>query len=210
MAGVKNVHLSEEERSRMVQDAADAYAKFMDVVLPDWDKDVNSVDTPRRVAKSFVNDMLSGVYGKKPQMTSFDNVDRYDGIVFQGGIKVRSMCAHHHLPFFGTAYVAYIPKSDGKIIGLSKLNRIVDFCSRRPQVQENLTVQVSKMVSDLVGANDGVAVYIKSVHTCVCHRGVGHDSQMQTAKLTGLFFTNEIGTRQEFYQMVRNGLDTQI
>lgn len=202
--GLINTPLSDEEKDAKIAVAAAAYEGFMDAVIPNWRNDPNSKDTPIRVAKTYITELCSGIYGKKPKMTSFDNVNKYNGIVFQGGIEVKSMCSHHHLPFFGKAWVAYIPKSSGNIIGLSKLNRIVEFCSRRPQVQENLTVQINEEVSKLVGENDGVAVCIKAVHTCVCHRGVGHGSAMQTAKLTGLFFTNEIGTRAEFYNMIAN------
>lgn len=196
--------LTEKERGVKIAKAESAYAKFMDEVLPGWQDDPNSKDTPHRVAKMYINELLNGFYGPEPKITAFPNADGYEGIVSQGDIKVRSMCSHHHAFFFGKAYVAYIPKKDAAIIGLSKLNRIVDFYSRRIQVQENLTEQIHDALEKLVGSNRGVAVVIRANHTCVSHRGVGQDSTMQTAKLSGAFLENDNKAREEFYEMMSN------
>lgn len=196
--------LNDQERAIKIQQATEAYARFMDVILPGWENDPNSQDTPKRVAKMHINELLSGFYGPEPNVTDFPNTDDYEGIVFQGACDVKSMCSHHHAFFFGSAYIAYIPREKGKIIGLSKLNRIVDFYSRRIQVQENLTAQIHEAVNKIIGDNQGVAVVIRAKHTCVSHRGVNQDSEMQTAKLSGLFFTDQIGTRKEFYSMITN------
>ena len=91
------------------------------------------------------------------KITAFDNVDSYDGMVFEGNIQVHSMCSHHHLPFFGVAHVAYLAKPEGKIIGLSKLNRTVEFYSRRPQVQENLTMQIHEHLDKVLEVHGGIA-----------------------------------------------------
>ena len=101
-----NMVLSEEEKLKMIEDAAEHYGKYMDALKIDWRKDPNSSDTPMRVAKAFVNDLAEGCYGKGPKITAFDNLDGYDGMVFQGGIKVNSFCSHHHLPFIGVAHTA--------------------------------------------------------------------------------------------------------
>lgn len=199
-----NMPLGEDEREKMIEEAALAYERFMDALRIDWRNDPNSSDTPRRVAKSFVNDLMEGCYAPPPKITAFDNLDKYDGIVFQGNIQVTSLCSHHHLAFTGKAHVAYIPSIDGKVIGLSKINRIVEFFARRPQVQENLTMQIHRMIDVVCTGNKGVAVYIEAQHTCCSNRGVRHPSTMQTAKLSGYFWDNEIGTRQEFYKMVDN------
>lgn len=182
-----------------------AYESFMDALLPGWREDPNAIDTPRRVAKAFAEDYLKGIYNDFPKITSFDNVDNYSGIVFSGGIEVKSMCSHHHAPFIGVAYVAYIPDPDGKIVGLSKLNRIVEHYSRRPQVQENLTQQIHDSLKTILEKNLGIAVYIKANHTCVSHRGIGQDSTMKTAQVSGYFFTNELGSKDEFYKMISDG-----
>ena len=155
-----------------------------------------------RVAKAFVNDLAEGCYGKGPKITAFDNLDGYDGMVFQGGIKVNSFCSHHHLPFIGVAHTAYIPSKDGKIIGLSKLNRIVEFYSRRPQVQENLTMQIHDHIDKVCEGNLGTAVMIEANHMCACVRGVKHDATMKTSKLSGEFMNYKSHARQEFYNFV--------
>lgn len=194
--------MSDLTKQQRIEAAALAYESFMDLILPDWREDPNSKDTPKRVAKMFINELYNGIYGPDPKITSFPNVDKYDGIVFSGRIEVKSQCSHHHMPFFGQAYIAYIPESNGKIVGLSKLNRITDFFSRRPQVQENLTMQIHKEIERLIEKTKGVAVHIEAYHTCVNHRGVNQNSIMKTTKLSGLFFTNEIGTRDEFYRFI--------
>ena len=200
-----NKPLTEEQKQQMIIEAAEHYGKYMDALKIDWRNDPNSSDTPMRVAKAFVNDLAEGCYNKSPKITAFDNLDGYDGMVFQGGIKVNSFCSHHHLPFVGVAHVAYIAKPEGKIIGLSKLNRTVEFYSRRPQVQENLTMQVHKHIDSVCEENKGVAVMIEANHLCACVRGVKHDSTMKTARMSGAFLDKQdVNTRQEFYDFVRD------
>jgi GTP cyclohydrolase I len=193
--------LTSEIREEKIAKAALAYAMFMDEILPGWREDPNSRDTPKRVSKMFINELYSGLYSKELEITTFENTDQYSGIVFQGNIEVKSLCSHHNLPFFGKAFVAYIPSSIGRIIGLSKLNRIVDFFSRRPQVQENLTSQIHDYILEIIGDNKGVAVLIEAKHTCVSHRGIGQDSLMKTSKLSGVFI-NDIDARTEFYKLI--------
>jgi len=128
-------------------------------------------------------------------------LDNYDGVVFQGNIDVKSFCSHHHLPFIGYAHVAYIPSEKGKVIGLSKLNRIVEYFARRPQVQENLTMQIHDYINEMTEYNKGVAVMIEAKHMCACVRGVRHDSTMMTSKMSGAFM-QDASSRNEFYRFV--------
>lgn len=197
----RNIELSDIDKLMMIHEASLAYEKFMDALRIDWRNDPNSSDTPSRVAKSFVNDLISGCYNNPPTITNFDNVDSYTGIVFSGRIDMKSLCAHHHLTFLGHAYVAYIPAENGKIIGLSKLNRIVEWFSRRPQNQENLTTQIHEYIDRYTPGNQGVAVLIAAKHLCACVRGVKHDSNMITSKLSGAFFDNQ-STKDEFYKFI--------
>ena len=200
-----NYPRSSGEKSRIIEKAAEAYAAYMDALGFDWRSDPNSSETPMRVAKAFVNDLATGCYSDPPKITAFDNVDRYDGLVFQGNIKMHSFCSHHHLPFIGAAHVAYIPGVEGKVIGLSKLNRIVEWFARRPQVQENLTMQIHKHIDKACEGNKGVAVMVEANHMCACIRGVKHDSIMKTARMSGAFLDNkDVNTRQEFYDFVRD------
>ena len=185
----------------MIEAAAKHYGEYMTALGTDWKNDPNSSDTPMRVAKAFVNDLAQGCYMAPPKITAFDNLDKYDGMVFQGNIDVKSFCSHHHLPFIGKAHVAYIPSEDGKVIGLSKLNRIVEYFARRPQVQENLTMQIHDYINTTCTGNKGVAVMVEAGHLCACVRGVRHDSTMMTSKMSGAFIQDGT-TRNEFYRFV--------
>jgi len=196
-----NKPLKEQEMKNMIEEAAEHYGRYMTALGFDWKNDPNSEDTPIRVARAFVNDLAEGVYSDPPKITAFDNIDGYDGIVFQGNIKLHSLCSHHHLPFIGNAHVAYLPSVDGKVIGLSKLNRIVEFYARRPQVQENLTMQIHEHIHKECTQNIGVAVMIEANHMCACVRGVKHDSIMKTAKLSGKFKDTD-RAREEFYNFI--------
>jgi len=196
-----NLPRTDEEKQVIIDSAAKAYEGFLDALCIDWRNDPNSEGTPRRVAKAYVCDLIKGCYDQPPKITSFPS-DGYDGIVSQMNIPLTSMCSHHHLAFSGVAHVAYIPSLDGRIIGLSKLNRIVDFYARRPQVQEALTVQIHKAIDEVCEKNRGVAVVVKASHTCACHRGIKHHGcAMITSKLSGDFM-NEPECRKEFYDFI--------
>lgn len=190
------------KKQGIIEQAAIHYAAFMDQVIPNWREDPQAKDTPMRVAKSFVNDLVHSLHSEPPRITEFDNGEKYDGIVAQCNIPVKSLCAHHHLPIAGFAHVAYIPKAESKIIGLSKLNRLVQYWSRRPQTQEHLTMQIHKAISDHVKDNEGVAVVIHASHFCCSHRGIHHDSEMHTARVSGAFHDKNDRSRDEFYRMI--------
>ena len=193
---------TEEERQAIIERATKAYEAYLDALGFDWRNDPNSTDTPRRVAKAFVNDLATGCYDSPPKVTSFPS-DGYDGIVSQCNIPVKSLCSHHHLAFTGVAHVAYIPSLEGRVIGLSKLNRIVEFFARRPQIQEGLTIQIHNAIDEVCEKNQGVAVVIKAQHTCACLRGVKHDGcYMVTSKLSKDFM-DDSKTRQEFYDFIK-------
>ncbi|MEI6352678.1 MAG: GTP cyclohydrolase I [Candidatus Nomurabacteria bacterium] len=180
------------------------FGEFLTALGFDWKNDDNMKDTPKRVAKMYCKEIFNGVYDKAPDVTNFENESGYTGIVFQGDIEVKSMCSHHFMPFIGKAFVGYIPNKEGKIIGLSKLNRIVEYYSRRPQLQERLTKQIHDEINSLTESNLGVAVYIECKHMCVSHRGVCHNSVMKTIFTSGVFIENENLARSEFLAMIKN------
>lgn len=200
----QNSLLSENEKEEMKLKAEKAYGEFLSALGYDWENDPNMQRTPHRVAKMMVYEITKGTYSDPPTITTFPNVNKYPGMVFEGNIGVKSLCSHHILPFHGKAYVAYIPGENGKLIGLSKLNRIVQWFMRRPQLQEALTMQIHNYISELLGENKGVAVMIKADHMCVALRGAEDDSTMCTAEVSGMFYSNEIGSRDEFYKLVEN------
>ena len=202
-AGENNT-LTIAEKELMMEKAAKAYGEFLTALGYDWENDPSMRETPHRVSKVFVKELGGGAYLPAPKATVFPNENGYTGIAFQGNVKIHSLCAHHLLPFFGSAYISYIPKADGNIIGLSKLNRIADWLSKRPQTQEYLTKQIHDHLESILGETQGIIVLIKAQHTCVKLRGVEDDSEMQTCYCSGYFKTNEILSREEFYKQVAN------
>jgi GTP cyclohydrolase I len=193
--------LTEKEKWDMVDEAAEAYGKFLDALGCDWRNDPNSADTPRRVAKAYVFDLWKGRYEEMSEITAFPS-DGYNGIVQESNIPVESMCSHHHQRIGGKVSIAYVPSENGKVIGLSKLNRIVDLFGRRGAIQEQLTVAIHNAIEKICEGNLGVAVMIDATHNCVSCRGVKHQgASMQTAKLSGCFL-NEDAARAEFYKNI--------
>ena len=154
------------------------------------------------IEAAYVNDLWAGRYEKAPEITAFPS-DGYDGMVFEGGIPLTSMCSHHHQTIMGKVHVAYIPGKDSKVIGLSKLNRLVEHFARRGAIQEQLTVAIHNSINTIINDNKGVAVMIEATHNCVQCRGVKHGgASMKTSKLTGAF-KNDTATRAEFYEFIR-------
>lgn len=193
--------LSAEEKSAMIEDAAKAFGEFLDALKCDWRNDPNSNNTPMRVAKAYVNDLWAGRYEEAPAITAFPS-DGYDGIVQESNIPIISMCSHHHETILGDVSIAYIPSKDGMVIGLSKLNRIVEHFTRRGAIQEQLTVAIHNAVNIICENNRGVAVMVSATHNCVQCRGVKHiGASMQTAKLSGAF-KDDIASRTEFYKNI--------
>jgi GTP cyclohydrolase I len=194
--------LTESEKQIMIQTAAFAFGDFLDALQCDWRNDPNSDNTPTRVAKAYVNDLWAGRYEAPPSITAFPS-DGYDGIVFEGGIPLTSMCSHHHQTIMGKVHVAYIPGKDSKVIGLSKLNRLVEHFARRGAIQEQLTVAIHNAITQIIADNNGVAVMIEATHNCVQCRGVKHGgASMKTSKLTGAF-KDDAATRNEYYEFAK-------
>ncbi len=151
--------------------------------------------TPHRVAKMFIKEIFYGLNPEnKPKISVFENKFRYNEMLVEKNINMNSTCEHHFLPIVGKAHVAYI--SNGEVIGLSKINRIVDYYARRPQVQERLTVQIANELRSILKTDD-VAVVIDAKHMCVSSRGIQDESSSTvTAEYSGKF--NQKETREEF------------
>ena len=156
--------------------------------------------TPKRVAKAFINEMFMGLNPKnKPTASTFDNNYNYGEMLVEKNIVLYSTCEHHLLPIIGRAHVAYI--SDGKVIGLSKMNRIVEYFSKRPQVQERLTMQIVQAMQEALGTED-VACVIDAKHLCVNSRGIKDiESSTVTSEFGGKFKEKE--TKKEFLQYLQ-------
>ena len=191
----------------MIEEATVAYGKFLTALKCDWENDPNSMETPKRVAKAYVNDLWAGRYNELSGVTSFPS-DGYQGIVLEKDIPVVSQCSHHHQTILGKCHIAYIPGEDGRVIGLSKLNRIVDHFGRRGAIQEQLTMAIHNAVNKVVENNQGVMVMINATHNCVSCRGIKHmGASMITSEVSGVFADHEKTAKQEVMHMIGFGLD---
>lgn len=156
--------------------------------------------TPYRIAKMFIKETCRWLYDEEPKITIFDNQWWYTWIVLVKDIAVKSLCEHHFQPFLWMCHIAYIPWN--KIIWLSKFSRIVDWFSRRPQVQEKLTTQIFDFLKEKLGTED-IAIYINAEHLCMKIRWVNeHQSNTITSKLWWRFMSDE-KVRAEFYQLIQ-------
>jgi GTP cyclohydrolase I len=200
----ENLPRTSEEIEGMIKEAALHYGNFLIAMGYDYEADPQTIQTPFRVAKSWMKDLVVGSVTVPPDPREFPNEQHYDGLVIQTGIRVNSMCAHHNLPFYGWATVAYLPGE--MVIGLSKLNRIVDWFARRPQMQESLTQQIHDFVQEQI-KSDSVAVSISSKHMCCGLRGIKHpESVMTTNKFSGKFMEPNNMIREEFlHSITKNG-----
>lgn len=163
------------------------------------DQDPNLVDTDRRVAKMYL-EIFSGLdLGNKPAITTFPNDEGYQAMVMEKEIPFYSLCAHHFVPFYGHGHIAYIPNE--RIIGLSKLPRILEFFARRPQLQERLTEQVATLLDEELSPR-GVMVVIEARHLCVEMRGVKKPGAVTvTSSIRGIF--QQKAVREEFLDLLR-------
>jgi GTP cyclohydrolase I len=173
--------LTDKDKNIMIENAALAYGQFLTALKCDWQNDPNSADTPRRVAKAYVNDLWAGRY-----------------------IPLTSMCSHHHQTIQGVVHIGYVAGEEGQVIGLSKLNRIVELFGRRGAIQEQLTSAIHNAVEKITEGNKGVVVTIVGTHNCVSCRGVKHQgASMVTTKASGVFRDNTSLARQEFFDSIK-------
>ena len=194
---------TEKEKLSMINEAEEAYGKFLDALKCDWRNDPNSMETPRRVAKAYVNDLWEGRYTAMSPITSFPS-DGYDGVIIERNIPLNSMCSHHHQTIGGVVHVGYIAGDEGRVIGLSKLNRIVELFGRRGAIQEQLTSAIHNAVDKITENNKGVIVTIVGTHNCVSCRGVKHQgAAMITTKASGAFRDDTNQARKEFFDSLK-------
>lgn len=179
---------------------ADKFKDIMEIMGLDLTDDSLS-GTPKRVAKMYIKEIFSGLNpANKPKLALFENKYQYNEMLVEKDITFYSNCEHHFVPIIGKAHVAYI--SSGKVIGLSKINRIVDYYARRPQVQERLSVQIANELKEVLETED-VAVIIDAEHLCVSSRGVEDvNSSTVTAQFSGKF--KEEATKNELFTYISN------
>ncbi len=194
-------YVTEEQKSQLIDEAAEAFELVLDRLLIDRETDPNSKGTAKRLAKMYFNEIMAGRYEPAPDATAFpnDSADRYEGMLVVRG-ELRSMCSHHHQPVVGVAYIGLIAAE--KLIGLSKYTRIAQWCARRGTLQEELANDIAREIEKATGAKD-LGVYIQAVHGCCENRGImAHSSLTQTTVLKGAF-KNDPGTKKEFFDNIK-------
>jgi len=189
--------LSDDEKIERIQDH---FKSIMDILGLDLTDD-SLKGTPYRVAKMYVKEIFSGINpANKPKVALFDNKYQYNEMLIEKNILLQSTCEHHFLPIYGKAHVAYI--ANGKVIGLSKINRLVQHFAKRPQVQERLTMQILHDLQEVLETED-VAVYIDAKHMCVSTRGIKDISSSTVTSAYGGKFENE-ATKKEFLRAIHS------
>lgn len=187
-----------EDLENKIEEIKYHFSKIMVALGLDLD-DASLKKTPERVAKMFVNDVFRGLDEKNfPKISFFENTSGYHEMIVVDNITMYSYCEHHFVPFFGKVAVAYIPKD--RVIGLSKINRIVQFFASKPQIQEKLTMEIGKKLTELLKTED-VAVYIEANHLCVASRGVRDvNSVTKTQFFNGKFLKDK--TKNKFFNTI--------
>ena len=199
--------LNYQEKQIIIENAEEAYGNFLTALGVDWKNDPNSMETPRRVAKKYVNDLWKGRYELPTDITAFPS-DGYSGIILEKDIPVVSMCSHHHETILGKIHIAYIPNKEGKVIGLSKLNRMVEQFSRRGAIQEQLTMAIHNALNVIIEGNEGIMVVMQATHNCVSCRGIKHmGASMITSEVSGVFADHTKTAKSEVMHMIGYKLD---
>lgn len=193
--------MNEEEKWELIDELTGKFEDVLDSLLIDRYNDPNAMDTGRRMAKMYVNEIMGGRYNPAPKVTAFPNDDdatRYQGMIVTRA-ELRSMCSHHHQPVAGVAYIGLLPGV--KVIGLSKYTRIAQHVARRGTLQEELTRNIADEIAKHTGTKD-LAVYIQGTHGCCENRGImAHSSLTQTTELRGQFFNPSV--KNEFLDYIK-------
>ena len=159
------------------------------------------IGTPDRIVRMYKELFRGYDESQKPKITTFENDMESTDIVFDSG-DYYSMCEHHMMPFFGKYYFAYIPRKDGRILGISKVARVVNYCAARLQLQERLARDIVNMLTDALGGKvEGMAIVMRGTHLCKTMRGVKNNGKMTVAHLSGVF-REDAQTRSEFYKLI--------
>lgn len=184
--------IEDGEEELLIDELTEKFQGVLDTLIIDRNNDPNSMDTPRRLAKMYIKELMSGRYQRAPNVTAFPNdnpKDRYAGLI-NIRAEILSMCSHHHQPVKGVCYIGLLPSV--KVIGLSKYARIAQWCARRGTLQEELARQIGDRIMECTGTED-VGVYIQATHGCMENRGVmAHSSLTQTTVLHGQFYNPSV------------------
>jgi GTP cyclohydrolase I len=194
-------YIQPEEYDPLIQELNARFDAVLDSLVIDRENDPNSKNTGKRLAKMYINEIMSGRYEPAPDATSFpnDGEDAYKGMLVVRS-ELKSMCSHHHQPVTGVAYIGIIAAK--KLIGLSKYTRLAQWCARRGTLQEELCNDIAREIQKATNS-ENVAVYIQATHGCCENRGImAHSSLTQTTVLKGAFDT-DAGTKKEFFDNIK-------
>mgnify|MGYP003119444628 FL=1 len=194
-------HIKEGEKQQLIEELTQKFEAVLDSLVIDRFNDPNSMDTGRRLAKMYINELMSGRYNPMPNATAFPNHvdDGYKGMLVVRS-EIKSMCSHHHQPVSGVAYIGIIAAET--LIGLSKYTRIAQWCARRGTLQEELNNVIANEIGKATNSPN-VGVYIQATHGCCENRGIGaHSSLTQTTVLRGAF-ADDMGTKKEFMDNIK-------
>lgn len=193
-------YINPGELIELEREVAGKVQGVLDSLVIDTENDHNTRDTAKRVAKMFCREIYHGRFTPAPTITDFPNVSNLDEMMVTGPISIRSTCSHHMCPIIGRAWVGILPGK--RVIGLSKFNRIVDWLCSRPQIQEEMVVQVADELERLTKPK-GLAVVISATHTCMTWRGVRESdtAEMVNSVMRGRFKQN-VATRAEFFSLI--------
>ena len=193
--------MQEGDKQGLIEELTPKFEAVLDSLVIDRHSDPNSEDTGRRLAKMYINELMSGRYDPKPNATAFPNhvEEGYKGMLVVRS-ELKSVCSHHHQPVTGVAYIGIIAAE--KLIGLSKYTRIAQWCARRGTLQEELANEIAREIMTATGSKN-VGVYIQATHGCCENRGImAHSSLTQTTVLEGSFH-NDPGCKQEFFDNIK-------
>ena len=193
--------LQEGDKEQLIEEATQKFEQVLDSLVIDRHNDPNSMDTGRRLAKMYFNEIMAGRYDPMPNATAFPNHvnDGYKGMLVVRS-EIKSMCSHHHQPVNGVAYIGIIAAET--LIGLSKYTRIAQWCARRGTLQEELNNVIANEIQKATGSSN-VGVYLQATHGCCENRGIGaHSSLTQTTVLRGAF-NEDMGTKKEFMDNIK-------
>ena len=194
-------YLEEGDKQKLIDELTPKFESVLDGLIIDRHTDPNSMDTGRRLAKMYINELMSGRYNPIPNATAFPNhiENGYKGMLVVRS-EIKSVCSHHHQPVSGVAYIGIIAAE--QLIGLSKYTRIAQWCARRGTLQEELNNVIADEISKATGSKN-VGVYLQATHGCCENRGIGaHSSLTQTTVLRGAF-TEDMGTKKEFMDNIK-------
>jgi len=193
--------LKEGDKQALIEELTTKFEGVLDSLIIDRHNDPNSMDTGRRLAKMYINEIMSGRYDPMPNATAFPNhvEDGYKGMLVVRS-EIKSMCSHHHQPVNGVAYIGIIAAET--LIGLSKYTRIAQWCARRGTLQEELNNVIANEIQKATGSSN-VGVYLQATHGCCENRGIGAKSSLtQTTVLRGAF-NEDMGTKKEFMDNIK-------